>query len=249
MPNNDLNQEDFQENNDHPGNQVAEFPEKPGLELDMKQRIMVGGLAVFAFLVVVIAIIDLRATILSPMNSPAKVSDSPGEEGNQAACSGGQCADDSQELKTLDTDGDGLSDWDELNVYGTSPYLEDTDGDGFTDKEEIESENNPNCPVGEECLDSKMPNSDIQTGTDTLTRDLFPSGSNEPGSKSGQQADELNIQEGGVGEDGVQDLLQGEGDAEVLRRVLVEAGMDSSVLDQFSDEELMQSYQEILGGE
>jgi hypothetical protein len=37
---------------------------------------------------------------------------------------------DDEALKTKDTDGDGLSDWDEIHVYKTSPYLEDTDGDG-----------------------------------------------------------------------------------------------------------------------
>ncbi len=36
-----------------------------------------------------------------------------------------------------DTDGDGLSDWDEVNVYRTNPLLPDTDGDGLSDGEEI----------------------------------------------------------------------------------------------------------------
>lgn len=37
----------------------------------------------------------------------------------------------------LDSDGDGLSDGDEVNVYGTDPYNPDTDGDGLTDGEEV----------------------------------------------------------------------------------------------------------------
>lgn len=36
-----------------------------------------------------------------------------------------------------DTDGDGLSDRVETEIYGTSPVLKDTDGDGWTDREEI----------------------------------------------------------------------------------------------------------------
>lgn len=36
-----------------------------------------------------------------------------------------------------DTDGDGLSDRVETEIYGTSPVLKDTDGDGWTDYEEI----------------------------------------------------------------------------------------------------------------
>ena len=38
---------------------------------------------------------------------------------------------------TLDSDEDGLTDIDELTVWGTSPDLADTDGDGFEDGEEI----------------------------------------------------------------------------------------------------------------
>src|SRR3989338_4602783 len=56
-----------------------------------------------------------------------------------------------EELKTKDTDSDGLSDYDELNVYGTSPYLKDSDGDSYSDKIEIDSNNDPNCPKGTEC--------------------------------------------------------------------------------------------------
>ena len=53
--------------------------------------------------------------------------------------------------KTRDVDGDGLTDYDELQVYKTSPYLADSDSDGFNDKEEIFSNNDPNCPKGKTC--------------------------------------------------------------------------------------------------
>jgi|GEM_PF-2098093 len=36
-----------------------------------------------------------------------------------------------------DLDGDGLTNGEELNTYGTSPWLVDTDGDGYTDHEEL----------------------------------------------------------------------------------------------------------------
>lgn len=44
---------------------------------------------------------------------------------------------------TLDTDGDGISDYDELFTYGTNPLLADTDGDGIPDGWEIQYGLNP----------------------------------------------------------------------------------------------------------
>ncbi len=54
-------------------------------------------------------------------------------------------------LKIKDTDGDTLTDYDELYVYKTSAYLTDSDSDGFGDKEEVMSGNDPNCPKGKVC--------------------------------------------------------------------------------------------------
>ena len=38
---------------------------------------------------------------------------------------------------SVDTDSDGLTDWEEINVYGTDPLNPDTDFDGLTDYEEV----------------------------------------------------------------------------------------------------------------
>lgn len=45
-----------------------------------------------------------------------------------------------------DTDGDGLSDYDEIFVYGTDPLTKDTSGNGFTDGQEVEMGTNPIDP-------------------------------------------------------------------------------------------------------
>ena len=42
-----------------------------------------------------------------------------------------------------DSDGDGLSNYDELVVYDTNVSSADTDGDGLTDKEELDNGMNP----------------------------------------------------------------------------------------------------------
>ena len=53
--------------------------------------------------------------------------------------------------KTRDSDTDGLSDYDELYVFRTSPYISDTDSDGIDDKTEAFAGTNPNCPEGKTC--------------------------------------------------------------------------------------------------
>lgn len=53
----------------------------------------------------------------------------------------------------IDSDGDGLSDYDEINKYFTDPKNPDTDGDGFTDGAEIKNGYNP-------CGQGKLPSAD-----------------------------------------------------------------------------------------
>jgi len=54
-------------------------------------------------------------------------------------------------LQGQDSDQDGLSDYDELYIYKTSPYLADTDSDGYDDKTEVTSGNDPNCAPNTKC--------------------------------------------------------------------------------------------------
>lgn len=42
-----------------------------------------------------------------------------------------------------DTDGDGLSDYDEVKIYHTNPKLKDTDTDGTGDSQEVTANTNP----------------------------------------------------------------------------------------------------------
>ena len=55
------------------------------------------------------------------------------------------------DLKLKDTDRDGVSDYDEIYVYHTSPYLADSDSDGIPDGQEIAKGTDPNCPQGKTC--------------------------------------------------------------------------------------------------
>ncbi len=46
----------------------------------------------------------------------------------------------------IDTDGDGLFDREEVKVYGTDPLNPDTDGDGYKDGDEVKNGYNPKGP-------------------------------------------------------------------------------------------------------
>ncbi|MEK7631247.1 MAG: hypothetical protein AAB445_00065 [Patescibacteria group bacterium] len=68
-------------------------------------------------------------------------------------------------LQAKDTDKDGLTDYDELYSYNTSPYIADSDSDGQTDKQEVDSNTNPNCPAGQTC--GVISNTNAAAGNET----------------------------------------------------------------------------------
>jgi hypothetical protein len=72
-----------------------------------------------------------------------------------------------EKLKTIDTDGDGLTDYDELFIYRTSPYLEDSDSDTFNDGVEVSQGFDPNCPKGKTCGQQRVAGTteQVQPGT------------------------------------------------------------------------------------
>jgi lipoprotein-anchoring transpeptidase ErfK/SrfK len=73
-------------------------------------------------------------------------------------------ADDSK-LKSTDSDGDGLSDYDETYIYHTDPSNPDTDGDGYNDGHEVEHGYDPN-KNGNDKLQKEI---DVDLATQTLT--------------------------------------------------------------------------------
>ena len=135
---------------------------------------------------------------------------------------------DSQEqyiLQHQDTDGDGLSDWDELNVYHTSPFLADTNGDGIDDKTSIEMGIDPVCPKGQTCING--------VPTQTSTPDTTATSTNNGLSPAEAAA--------------LQNQLGANPSAAALRQLFVAAGADSSSLAQIPDADLVAAYQEQLG--
>ena len=194
--------------------------------LSKNQKIAAASLAVFAVLIIVLWVAQLRNNIYGPFNAPA---------GNRAAI----VAENSDEaLKAKDTDGDSLSDYDELNLYNTSPYLADTDSDGFKDGEEIKNNADPNCPAGRDCAAGLLDNAPASGApaetNDTLNSLLNQFGAADQGAAPADlNSDQLNA---------LKNI-----DAVSLRQLLIQQGMPKETLDKISDADLMKSYQETLG--
>ena len=214
--------------NDSEFNNQADFPDFDANQapepLNKNQKIAAASLAVFAILIIVLWAAQLRNNIYGPFNS------SP--SGNLAAT---EATDQTQALKNKDTDGDGLSDYDELNVYLTSPYLADTDSDGLSDSAEIKNNTDPNCPQGRTCTSGLIEETGgaNNTASGTLNSLLNQFGATNPTNPSASlNSEQLNA---------LKNI-----DAASLRQLLIQQGMPKETLDKISDADLLKSYQETL---
>lgn len=211
-------------------------PEQPEqLPLSKKRKIAAGVLAVFGIFILIMWTVQLKNSINGPFTYK-------GKSNNQNQLSSPVAEDSEEILKTKDSDKDGLSDWDELYLYKTSPYLEDSDSDGFTDKQEIDSNKDPNCPAGRDCGSLGIVNGDekvvnqgeVQQDDSLLNNLLNQSGAN-------QSAATTNLNSGAV------NPFPGEQpNAATLRELLIQNGMQKNDLDKISDKDLMESYAETV---
>lgn len=147
-------------------------------------------------------------------------------------------------LKNKDTDGDGLSDYDEIYVYHTSPYLVDTDGDGFSDYEEVKNGTDPNCPAGQTCTSSPLTdqNQAADSGTSSTTASIYTGLGGNGGTTNSSDLSVGSSTDSAL----MQSMLSGTTDPKTLRQLLLQGGMDQATLDKISDADLLESYQETL---
>jgi len=211
--------------------QVNDYYSQP--PLSKGQKIAVAVLAFFSFFVIIVWMMQFKQGISAPLNGAKTVVDYTTAETN-----------DSENVDmTKDTDGDGLTDYNELNTYKTSPYLEDSDSDGFSDKVEIESSKDPNCPTGAIC---NAIATDTTASTTSITQGDKALNTAAPTLSSTTSQPTLNLPATAANSADLQKVLAGQVDAASLRRMLLQAGMDQATLDKISDDALMSGYKEIL---
>lgn len=185
--------------------------------LTKNQKLALGGLTIFGIFIIGLWVFNLNQQIYNPLYNKSFKNAENTLNQSLAAVS------EAEKQKTQDTDGDGLLDYDELNVYGTSPYIADSDSDGVSDGDEIKNNTNPNCPQGKDCsLASPALNSGMATTSANTNLQVNAS-----------QADAAG-------------LLAGESDVKALRQMLSDAGLDKKILDQISDEVLLNTYKDMI---
>lgn len=128
-----------------------------------EQKIGFIFMLIFAILTVGLGGLQLRNTIYGPFVIKPKNTNPIVALANNA----------DERLKNIDTDQDGLNDFEELNQYETSPYLPDSDSDGVTDKAEIDRGTDPLCAEDKVCLGA---DNEGTTPTSTVASPLIGNG-------------------------------------------------------------------------
>ena len=231
-----------EENNE---NNIENEPNQAPQQLGKGQKIAAVVLAVFAVLVIIMWAGQFKKNISEPFAYKGGSGDKQTD-----VCQGPGCREDSKEsLKNKDTDGDGLSDWDELYFYNTSPYLEDSDSDGFIDKQEIDNDQDPNCPAGRDCYSAGIMDGDssIISDKDNTQNSSSLNSLLEQFNVDGDNQSGVSQTEPNTGADELEALFGAEMNAAALRQLLLEHGMDKGILDKISDEQLMESFGEMMG--
>ena len=206
--------------------ETSGFEQKPDPNvLSKQQKISLISLGVFTILIMVFGVMQFRYNLYSPFDYSKKV------VANQNNASGNASGATTTDLTKLDSDNDGLNDFDEINVYKTSAYLEDSDSDGFSDKDEILNNTDPNCPAGQVCTQITANTDSSSSSNNTLAPDTLDKTASTDLSQEDKTA---------------QDMLNGKSDPAVLRKLLLDNGMPKADLDKISDEDLIASYQDSL---
>jgi len=200
----------------------------PDITFTKEQKVGFAFLLVFGILAVGMGFLQMRNNIYGPfvISAPEEVAHSSANSINEVS-----------RLQGIDTDRDGLSDAEELNLL-TSPYLPDTDSDGISDGDEVNGGSDPLCPQGTNCsglleTDTNLDNTDPilsplagSAVTPDVLIDTSLSGTLDPTTVG---------QTGGVG---VNEILN---DPAQLRQMLINTGqITAEQLAGISDERLLE---------
>lgn len=136
-----------------------------------------------AFFIFVMGVYQVRTTLFSAKEDATT---HLAEALEKNAGSGSSAAADTQEIladQSLDSDGDGLNNFEESAQYGTSAYLVDTDSDGIGDAQEIADGTDPTCPEGGDCEVERVAGDGTTTDAEGALDGLTPTLTGEDGAE------------------------------------------------------------------
>lgn len=123
-------------------------------QLNSAQKAGFISLLIFALLTISFSFLHLRNTVYGRFVIHPQTADLKLGQYNETV-----------RLQSIDTDKDGLNDYNELYDFNTSPYLPDTDSDKRTDAIEIKEGTDPLCPEGTVCTDEEFGSGVVASST------------------------------------------------------------------------------------
>ncbi len=207
---------------------LAERLELDGFDKRHKTAFVV--LACVTVVIIALWVMKLRGDIINPLYG--------GIDPNSLQ-SASQTIDADAQMKSQDTDLDGLNDWDELNIYKTSPYLADSDSDSTNDREEVEKGTDPNCAAGKICGAALEQNTSTPAITTDSNLSVTPTSTATPETSNNAA---LTSEE----KEALKKIIGASNDPAVLRSFLLQSGADSEYINSLSDADLQAVINEIL---
>lgn len=215
------------------------MPELEPRRLTSEQKTGFVLLLIFGFLSIGLGFVQMRQTIYSSLYVSALEQE---EEGQVKTF-----FDEETKLQQIDTDQDGINDYDELTFHETSPYISDTDSDGFSDKTEIDRGTDPLCAEGDVCQSDSAVTTNAETDSSVSSPLLSDNGPLDV--LAAQLGEQTQGQEGVQEADstGVVDTQRLLTDAGYARQILLSSGqLTAEQLQEIDDTTLLQAVAELM---
>lgn len=207
---------------------------QPPVHLTKEQKTGFVLLLTFGLLTVGLGFLQVRHNIYSPLLRQQA-------ENNLEQVLPSALFDEQTRLQQIDTDQDGINDYDEITFYQTSPYLPDSDSDGIRDRDELEQGTDPLCPEGENC--------DTGSGSPVISTNTIASPLFDNAPTAAQLYGEALISSGASRTrlDTGLDLAAATNDPEKIRELLLGTGqIPKEQLDRIDDDTLLEISRDLL---